>query len=202
MLPYPTEVGIPSLKVEVGIRQEERDEIPKTNNEMKSAKTNEMKSNSWEQFPQESPLHSKDVGHLIACISSIAVATFMVLPQENVEGRLVPVSFKDHPTLYHIFLISALCAFLGSMGSMLIQHKPRVEYFCRIIGVAFMSLRHSSLVCSHPPPLLNVTKKKKNPMGMNLCVMVFKFAFIKNLVQLLKAFVVGIFISFCFLNCV
>ena len=170
-------------------------------NEMKSAKTNEMKSNSWEQFPQESPLRSKDVGRLIACISSIAVATFMVLPQENVEGRLVPVLFKDRPTLYRIFLISALCAFLGSMGSMLIQHKPRVEYFCGIIGVAFMSLRHSSLVCSHPPPLLNVTKKK-NPMGMNLFVMLFKFAFIKNLVQLLKAFVVGIFISFSFLNCV
>ena len=110
-----------------------------TNNEMKSTKTNEMKSNSWEQFPQESPpLRSKDVGRLISCTSSIAVATFMVLPQENVEGRLVPVLFKDCPTLYRIFLISALCAFLGSMGSMLIQHKPRVEYFCRIIGVAFM----------------------------------------------------------------
>ena len=81
---------------------------------------------------------SKDVGRVIACISSIAVATFMVLPQENVEGRLVPVLFKERPTLYRIFLISALCAFLGSMGSMLIQHKPRVEYFCRVIGVAFM----------------------------------------------------------------
>ena len=98
-----------------------------------------MKSNSCEQFPQEiPPLRSKDVGRLIACISSIAVATFMVLPQENVEGRLVPVLFKDRPTLYRIFLISALCAFSGSMGSMLIQHKPRVEYFCRVIGVAFM----------------------------------------------------------------
>ena len=75
-----------------------------TNNEMKS---DEMKSNSWEQFPQESPLRSKDVGRLIACISSIAIATFMVLPQENVEGRLVPVLFKDRPTLYRIFLISA-----------------------------------------------------------------------------------------------
>ena len=30
---------------------------------------------------------SKDVGRLIACISSIAVATFVVLPQENVDGR-------------------------------------------------------------------------------------------------------------------
>ena len=103
MLPYPTEIGIPSLKVEVGIRQEERDEIAKTNNEMKSAKTNEMKSNSWEQFPQESPLHSKDVGHLIACISSIAVATFMVLPQENIVGSLVQ---RPSDTLSHI---SNLC---------------------------------------------------------------------------------------------
>ena len=76
-----------------------------------------MKSNSWEQFPQESPpLRSKDVGRVIACISSIAVATFMVLPQENVEGRLVPVLFKERPTLYRIFLISALCAFFGLHG--------------------------------------------------------------------------------------
>ncbi|KAL4632106.1 hypothetical protein ACB092_04G028100 [Castanea dentata] len=98
-----------------------------------------MKSNSWERFLQESPsLCSKDAGRLIACISSTTVVTFMVLPQENVEGRLVPVLFKDRPTLYRVFLISALCAFLGSMGSMLIQHKPRVEYFCRVIGVAFM----------------------------------------------------------------
>nr|POE97399.1 hypothetical protein CFP56_31089 [Quercus suber] len=111
----------------------------KTNNEMISAKTNKMKSNSCDQFPQESPpLRSKDVGLLIVCISSIAVATFTVLPQENVGGRPVPTLFRDRPTLYRIFLISALCAFLGSLGSLLNQHKPRVEKFCRVIGVAFM----------------------------------------------------------------
>ncbi|KAF3974345.1 hypothetical protein CMV_002298 [Castanea mollissima] len=99
-----------------------------------------MKANlwDWERLLQESPLRSKDVGRLIACISSTTVVTFMVLPQESVDGRPVPVLFKDRPTLYCIFLICALCAFLGSMGSMLIQHKPRVEYFCRVIGVAFM----------------------------------------------------------------
>ena len=71
-----------------------------------------------------------------------------------------------------------------------------------VISTSHCPLRRSSLVCSHPPPLLNVTKKK-SPMGMkNLCVMVFKFAFIKNLAQLLEAFVVWIFISFSFLNCV
>ncbi|KAL4632114.1 hypothetical protein ACB092_04G028900 [Castanea dentata] len=105
---------------------------------MKSAKTNEMKSNSWEQFPQESPLRSKDVGLSIVCISSIAVATFTVLPQENVGGRPVPTLFRDQPTLYRIFLVTALYAFLSSLGSLLNQHKPRVERFCRVIGVAFM----------------------------------------------------------------
>ncbi|KAF3974352.1 hypothetical protein CMV_002305 [Castanea mollissima] len=105
---------------------------------MKSTKTGEMKSNSWEQFPQESPLRLKDVGLSIVCISSIAVATFTVLLQENVDGRPVPTLFRDPPTLYRIFLVTALCAFLGSLGSLLNQHKPRVERFCRVIGVAFM----------------------------------------------------------------
>ena len=99
----------------------------------------EMKSNSWERFLQESPpLRSKDVGLLIVCISSVAATTFMVLPQENVDGKPVPTLFRDRPTLYRIFLITALCAFLGSLGSLLNQHKPRVERFCRFIGVAFM----------------------------------------------------------------
>ena len=98
-----------------------------------------MKSVYWEPSLQESLLlRSKDIALSIVCVSSTAVATFMVLPQENVDGRPVPALFRDRPTLYHVFLISALCAFLGSLGSLLIQHKPRVERFCRVIGVAFM----------------------------------------------------------------
>ena len=98
-----------------------------------------MKSVYWEPSLQESLLlRSKDIALSIVCVSSTAVATFMVLPQENVDGRPVPALFRDRSTLYYVFLISALDAFLGSLGSLLIQHKPRVERFCRVFGVAFV----------------------------------------------------------------
>ena len=98
-----------------------------------------MKAVPSESSLQENPhFRSKDVGLLIVCVSSMAVAIFMVLPHEIVDGRPVPALFKDRPTLYGIFLISALSAFLGALGSPLIQHKARIERFCRVIGLAFM----------------------------------------------------------------
>ena len=74
----------------------------------------------------------------IVCISSTAASIFMVLPQVNVDGKPVPVFFSDQPSLYHIFIICTLFAFLGAFSSLMIQHKPRVERFCKIYAMAFI----------------------------------------------------------------
>nr|POE81619.1 hypothetical protein CFP56_18765 [Quercus suber]POE91881.1 hypothetical protein CFP56_76842 [Quercus suber] len=74
----------------------------------------------------------------IVCISSTAASISMVLPQVNVDGKPVPVFFSDQPSLYHIFIICTLFAFLGAFSSLMIQHKPRVERFCKIYAMAFI----------------------------------------------------------------
>ena len=81
---------------------------------------------------------SKDVGRLIACISSIAVATFMVLPQENVDGRPQYGYLKE----------SALLVDLEDMEEKKkckkwLQEKkfPRTNpCFCLILPIALISL--------------------------------------------------------------
>ena len=144
---------------------------------MKSAKTDEMKSNSCEQFPQESPpLRSKDVGRLIACISSIAVATFMIFSTgkrrrktssnlvQRTTGALSHIS--NHCSLrifgFHGFLVEST----QFKGWKMLQGFWRGFY---VINTSHCPLCHSSLVCSHPPPLLNVTKKKSDGDEESLC---------------------------------
>ncbi|GMY32752.1 btb/poz and math domain-containing protein 2 [Fagus crenata] len=74
----------------------------------------------------------------ILFISFTAAIISMLLSHENVDGRPVPVLFRDRPTYYHMFLISTMFAFLGAFSALLLQHKPRFERFCRIIAVASM----------------------------------------------------------------
>ncbi|KAF3960609.1 hypothetical protein CMV_014691 [Castanea mollissima] len=74
----------------------------------------------------------------IVYISSAAATIFMVLPHEMVDGNLVPALFKDRPTVYHMFLVSALLAFTGSFSTLLIQNKSRIEIFCRVYAMASM----------------------------------------------------------------
>ncbi|KAL4632096.1 hypothetical protein ACB092_04G027100 [Castanea dentata] len=71
-------------------------------------------------------------------ISSAAATIFMVLPHEMVDGNPVPALFKDRPTAYHMFLVSALLAFTGSFSTLLIQNKSRIEIFCRVYAMASM----------------------------------------------------------------
>ena len=64
---------------------------------------------------------------------------FMLLPHEQVDDSLVPiVVFKDQPIAYHAFLISIMLSFTGAHSSLLIQHRPRVERFCRVYAMASM----------------------------------------------------------------
>ncbi|GMY32695.1 btb/poz and math domain-containing protein 2 [Fagus crenata] len=64
---------------------------------------------------------------------------FMILPHEQVDGTPVPiVVFKDRPTAFHAFLISIMLSFTGAFSAMLIQHRPRVERFCRVYAMASM----------------------------------------------------------------
>ncbi|KAF3974362.1 hypothetical protein CMV_002315 [Castanea mollissima] len=71
-------------------------------------------------------------------ISSTTATISMIIPQDIVDGRPVPVFFRGRPTVYHIFLSCTLFAFLGSFSSLMVQHKPRVERVFRIYAVASM----------------------------------------------------------------
>ena len=76
---------------------------------------------------------------IIFFISFAAAIIFMLLPQQIVHGRPVPVLFRDRPTYYyHMLLISTLFAFVGSFSVLLKLHKPMIERVCGIIAVAFM----------------------------------------------------------------
>ena len=62
---------------------------------------------------------------------------FMILPHDQVDGTPVPiVVFKDRPTAFHAFLISIMLSFIGAFSALLIQHRPRVERFCRFYAMA------------------------------------------------------------------
>ena len=64
---------------------------------------------------------------------------FMLLPHEQVDDSLAQiVVFKDQPMAYHAFLISIMLSFTGAHSSLLIQHRPRVERFCRVYAMASM----------------------------------------------------------------
>lgn len=76
----------------------------------------------------------------IVCVSSTATTISMLLPQENVEGRLVPTFFRDRPKNYYMFLISTLYAVVGAFSALLIPHKPKVKRLFRIYAVASMLL--------------------------------------------------------------
>ena len=95
----------------------------------------------------------------IVRISSSATTIFIFLPHENVDGNPVPTLFKDRPPDYHMFLIFNLFAFLGAFSSMMIQHKARVEKFCRIYAIASMLSALAIVFCTtalwFERPLLN-----------------------------------------------
>ena len=76
----------------------------------------------------------------IVYISSTAATISVLLPQKKVDGMPVPTFFRGQQTLYHMFLISSLSAFMGAFSSLMIQHKhkPRVVRFCGIIAVTSM----------------------------------------------------------------
>ena len=64
---------------------------------------------------------------------------FMLLPHEQVDGSPVPtLDFKDRPTAYHAFLISIMLSFTGAFSAFLIQHRPRIERFCKAYAMASM----------------------------------------------------------------
>ena len=64
---------------------------------------------------------------------------FMLVPHEQVDGSLVPtLVFNDRPTAYHAFLISIMFSFTGALSALLIQHRPRIERFCRAYAMASM----------------------------------------------------------------
>ena len=77
---------------------------------------------------------------------------FMLLPaDEQVDESLVPILvFKDRPIAYHAFLVSIMISLTGAFSALLIQHKPRVERFCRCHGfhdISFINtlVRHNLL---------------------------------------------------------
>lgn len=81
--------------------------------------------------------------------SSTMVTIPLLLPHEidSEDGRWVPtVVFKDQPTAYHAFLISIIIAFTGAFCAMLVQHRPRVESFCRVSALLSL-LSALSLFC-------------------------------------------------------
>lgn len=81
--------------------------------------------------------------------SSTMVNILLLLPHEidSEDGRWVPtVVFKDQPTAYHAFLISIIIAFTGAFCAMLVQHRPRVESFCRVSALLSL-LSALSLFC-------------------------------------------------------
>ena len=86
-----------------------------------------MEPESWERLMK-----------IIFFISFAAAIIPMLLPQEIVDGRPIPVLLRDRPMDYHMFLISTLFGFVGSFGALFNQHRPKVERFYRIIAVASM----------------------------------------------------------------
>ena len=81
-------------------------------------------------------------------ISSTTATISMIIPQDIVDGRPVPVFFRGRPTIYHIFLSCTLFAFLGSFSSLMVHHKPRVERVFRIYAVASMIFALIFLSCT------------------------------------------------------
>ncbi|KAL4632103.1 hypothetical protein ACB092_04G027800 [Castanea dentata] len=75
---------------------------------------------------------------------------FMLLPaHEQVDESLVPILvFKDRPIAYHAFLVSIMISLTGAFSALLIQHKPRVERFCRVYAMASMISALSILLCA------------------------------------------------------
>ncbi|KAK9997471.1 hypothetical protein SO802_022157 [Lithocarpus litseifolius] len=64
---------------------------------------------------------------------------FMLLPHEQVDGSPVPtLVFKDRPIAFHAFLISIMFSFTGALTALLIQHRPRIERYCRVYAMASM----------------------------------------------------------------
>ncbi|KAL4632100.1 hypothetical protein ACB092_04G027500 [Castanea dentata] len=64
---------------------------------------------------------------------------FMLLPREQVDGSPVPtLVFKDQPTAFHALLISIMFSFTDALTALLIQHRPRIERFCRVYAMASM----------------------------------------------------------------
>ena len=86
-----------------------------------------MEPESWERLMK-----------IIFFFSFAAAIIPMLLPQEIVDGRPIPVLLRDRPMDYHMFLISTLFGFVGSFGALFNQHRPKVERFYRIIAVASM----------------------------------------------------------------
>ena len=109
-----------------------------------------MKSGSTEPLLQESLLPCSDevgLSNFHKCImksilyASSGTTTFlMILPQVKVDGRLVPVFFRDLPRYYHMFVVSTVFAVMGAYNALAIQykHKLGVEIFCRIYAIASM----------------------------------------------------------------
>lgn len=86
---------------------------------------------------------------LILYASSTMVTILLHLPHENdsEDGSWVPtVVFKDQPTAYNAFLISIIIAFTGAFCAMLVEHRPRVESFCRVSALLSL-LSALSLFC-------------------------------------------------------
>ena len=64
---------------------------------------------------------------------------FILLPHEQVDESIVPILvFKDRPIAYHAFLVSIMISLTGAFSALLIQHKPRLERFCRVYAMASM----------------------------------------------------------------
>ena len=90
--------------------------------------------------------HSQKFFHLFqSCLSYmlhapwVPCSLFMLLPHEQVDGSPVPtLVFKDRPTAYHAFLISIMLSFTGAFSAFLIQHRPRIERFCKAYAMTSM----------------------------------------------------------------
>ena len=72
-------------------------------------------------------------------ITYTSCTMFMLLPHEQVDESLVPILvFKDRPIAYNAFLISIMISLTSAFSVLLIQHRPRVERFCRVYAMASM----------------------------------------------------------------
>ena len=90
-------------------------------------------------FPSQFILHA----------SSTMFTILLLLPHENdsKDRRWIPtVVFRDQPTAYNAFLISIIIAFTGAFCAMLVQHRPRVESFCKVSALLSL-LSALSLFC-------------------------------------------------------